>query len=545
MKQIALLSNVTVTSLRNRLEEKGFPETFCVEGYDCWVQNLLPGGKLFEEPPDCAILLLDGSALLEQQDERDLIGFLENGLALIRNIKEKHAKTLWIVSTLDIRCKKTLPLSARRVEKEAAAMWNHSIRGLGCLVFDLEELIKEYGRERFYSPKMWYLGSIPFSASGEEKIAASLSRLLRAYQGKRKKVLALDLDNTLWGGVVGEEGIDGINLSTEKEGKAFHDFQRQILDLKRMGVMLTIVSKNNPEDALEVFEKHPAMVLKAEDFVSMKINWDSKPQNIATLANELNVGLDAFVMIDDSPFERQAVMEILPEVVAPDFPKDASKLPDWMRELAEEYFLFLEITEEDAQRTQMMRADINRKHVQQQFQDIDHYLSSLKMTLELQPARDEDIPRIAQLTQKTNQFNVTTRRYTEADILRIKEDPTYRVWIGSVEDRFGDYGKVVVLIARVEDKKAVFDTFLMSCRVMERHVEDAAIAWVEQQLRSEGVVSARAHYIPTAKNKPVEGLWPRLGYRPRDGSGTFERDLCAPLPAEAIRKAHVRIKGTE
>ena len=543
MKKIALLSNVTVNSLRIRLEDKGFQEVFCAEGYDSWVQSLLPGGKLFENPPDCVILLLDGSALLEQHTDQDLIGFLENGLALIRNAKEKLVKTLWIVSTLDIRREKILPLSARRVEKEAAALWNHNIRELGGVVFDLEELIKEFGRERFYSRKMWYLGSIPFSASGEEKIAGSLARLLRAYQGKRKKVLALDLDNTLWGGVVGEEGIDGITLSTEKEGKAFHDFQRRILDLKQMGVMLTVVSKNNPEDALEVFLKHPAMVLKAEDFVSMKINWDPKPQNIAALSQELNVGLDAFVLIDDSPFERQSVREILPEVIAPDFPKDASKLSDWMRELAEEYFLFLEITEEDAQRTRMMRADINRKQVQQQYQDIDHYLSSLDMALEIHPADDEDIPRIAQLTQKTNQFNLTTRRYTEADILRMKEDPAYRLWIGRVEDRFGDYGKVALMIARVEDRKAVCDTFLMSCRVMERHVEDAVIEWVEGQLRSEGVVSVRAQYLPTAKNKPVEGLWPRLGYQPLDGSGNFERDLRAPLPTGAIRKAHVRIKG--
>ena len=543
MKKIALLSNVTVDSLRNRLEEKGIPGVYCAEGYGSWVEHLLPGGKLFEQPPDGVIVLLDGSALLEQHGEENLPGFLENALALIRNSKEKLGKTVWILSTLDIRQEKILPLAAGRLDREAAALWNQGVRELGGIVFDLEELVKEVGRERFYSRKMWYLGSIPFSSAGEERIATGLARLWRAYQGKRKKALAIDLDNTLWGGVVGEEGIDGITLSTEKEGKAFHDFQKRILDLKRMGVMLTLVSKNNPEDALEVFRKHPAMVLQVEDFVSMKINWDPKPQNIATLAKELNVGLDSFIMIDDSPFERQAVKEILPEVVAPDFPKDTSKLSDWIRELASEYFLFLETTEEDAQRTQMMRADISRKQVQQQFQDLDHYLSSLNMTIDIHLARDEDVPRIAQLTQKTNQFNVTTRRYTEADILRMKEDPAYRLWIGSVEDRFGDYGKVVLLIARVEDNEADYDTFLMSCRVMERHVEDAAISWIESQLGMEGVERVRAHYLPTPKNKPVEGLWQRLGYSTLDGADNFERDLRTPLPASAIRKAHVKIKG--
>jgi FkbH-like protein len=511
------------------------------EGYDSWVQNLLPGSGIFDERPGCVLVLLDGTSLIAGKSDGEVIDYLENMLGLIRSVIETHRDITFMVSTLDICFKKILPHTSERIERRAASYWNEQIRDVGCIVFELEELIKEYGREKMYDPKLWYLGSIPYSFFGEEKIATEIQQLLNAYTGKRKKTLVLDLDNTLWGGVVGEEGLNGISLAFEKEGKQYRDFQSGILDLKQMGVMLAVVSKNNEEDALEVFRNHPAMILKETDFVSMKVNWEPKAKNIANLAQELNVGLDSFVFIDDSPFEREAVLQLLPEVCVPDFPKDSARLPGWIRKIASEHFLFLETTEEDGQRTQMMRADISRKNLQAEFTDIDSYLSSLRMVLDIHLATPEDHRRIAQLTQKTNQFNVTTRRYTEADIVRMTKDPNYRIWVGGVNDRYGDYGKVVVFICRLDGTAAQIDTFLMSCRVMERAIEDAAIDWVEGQLRSEGIEEIRTEYLPTPKNKPVQFLWERLGYIPEENPGQYTRMLSDPLPESASRKTLVTV----
>lgn len=548
--RVALLSNITVSSLQMKLEQSGEHQILTAEGYDSWMQNLLPGGKIFEQKPDVIVLLLDGNALLESKNAKDSRDFLEGTLEVLRTTIANHPKIPFIISTLDIESKILLPLLARRSEKENSLFWRENLQKIRCYPLDLEEMILEHGREKMYSRKLWYLGNMPFTSFGEEKIALRIRQLIRAYEGKRKKVLLLDLDNTLWGGVVGEEGLQGISLASEKEGKRYQDFQKRILELKNMGVMLAIVSKNNEEDAMEVFRKHPAMVLKEEDFVAMKINWKPKTENIPQLAEELNVATDSFVLIDDSAFEQESVRQLLPQVCVPEFPKDTTRLSDWMRDLAKEYFLFLETTEEDLQRTQMYRADFSRKQMQQSFQDIDSYLRSLAMVLDIHPLTTEDIGRAAQLTQKTNQFNVTTRRYTEADILRMKEDASYRIWIGSVRDRFGDYGKVVLLICHLKEHIATVDTFLMSCRVMERFVEDAVIDWIEQQLRTEGIDIIRAEYKPTQKNKPVEHLWERLGYSSANTvafdlaiseAGWFERNLQSELPPTAERKKIVTV----
>jgi len=367
--------------------------------------------------------------------------------------------------------------------------------------------------EKMYSRKGWYLGNLRFSNFGEDIIIEEIKRILESFRGNKKKCLVLDLDNTLWGRVVGEVGLDGISLSAVKEGSQFYLFQRQLKGLKEMGVLLTICSKNNPEDAKEVLNNHPAMLLKEKDFVLMKINWKPKPENISELAQELNIGLDSMVFIDDSEFERESVKSQLPEVIVPEMPKDTTKLPEWFLDIQRKYFLFISVTEEDANKTEMYQSQAQREQLQKLSTNLEEYLKSLQMKQKIWSVSEEDIVRAAQLTQKTNQFNLTTRRYTEFDMRRMIESDDYLVLMSSMEDKFGDNGKIALMIVEKNDRRARIDTFLMSCRVMGRYVENQFVDYVESMLANMGLEEIEAEYITTKKSAPVKDFWDSLGYK--------------------------------
>ena len=394
---------------------------------------------------------------------------------------------------------------------------------------------------------MWYLGGLRFSQQGERAIVRELRRIRNALAGPRKKLLALDLDNTLWGGVVGEDGMGGLDLAPTGSGARYYDFQKRVRDLRNMGVLLAVVSKNTPQDALDAIRTHPHMLLREDDFVSLMINWQPKPENLRQIAATLNIGLDSFVFIDDSPIERESVRTALPEVAVPDFPSDTSTLESFISDMSRDFFLLPRATDEDADKTEMYRAEAKREGEKTNFGTLEDFLASLDMELTLSPLSARDIPRAAQLTQKTNQFNTTTRRYTEADLARMSADPSWFIRIGSLRDRFGDLGQILLLIARIEGEKATIDTFLMSCRTMGRGVENAAVAEIESELEENGVDRIEAIYIPTPKNSPVADLWPRMGYVPVSGAGDgrrYVRDLRETVDesgADVRRPTSIRI----
>lgn len=523
---LALLSNVTAETLAAAVSDATGEKVWAPLGYNTWAQELISAG-FGGEGPEAVFLVLDGLRLFGDHlpdDMEEAEQILDSSLSVILNFKEKNPQAALFVSSLDIPQVKILPMVSCRIEQKAASYWRGQLECKGIPVLEIAELAADMGREKFYSSRVWYLGSVPYSMSGQKAVAGEICRALKAMRGSRAKCIALDLDGTLWGGVVGEDGTGGIELAMSKEGARFHDFQKRLLDLKNEGVLLAVVSKNNPEDALDAIRNHPDMVLREKDFVAVKANWDPKSLNLRNLARELNIGLDSFVFIDDNPVEREAVKIALPEVKVPDFPKDTSDLERFAVGLAGRYFPILRMTAEDRGKTEQYRTENKRESLRKSSATLEDYLASLEMKLTVREIQEEDVPRAAQLTQKTNQFNLTARRYTEGDIRRMMGSPDWRIWTGTLEDRFGDYGKVILAIAEIKGKVARIDEFLMSCRVMGRNVEADFLREIEGSLAKMGVEKVAGEYVPTQKNSVVGDFWAKHCYAP-EADGRFTKSL--------------------
>ncbi|MDR1874559.1 MAG: HAD-IIIC family phosphatase [Synergistaceae bacterium] len=525
MRSIAVLSNVTVESLVQRMgkdmkkDMKKDTRVFAIPGFDAWRSELLdPSSALWRDSVRTICVILHGPALFPAGADARFREVLAGPVEIIARARATHRDKIFVVSTLDLPSPPVLPLTGENFSAQAAAFWRGELEAMDVPILDLPELVADAGRERFYSSKMWYFGSLPFSQRGEVLLAREILRIEGVLRGERKKCLVLDLDNTLWGGVIGEDGLEGIALSSVGLGAQYRDAQRVVKGLAEQGILLAVASKNNLEDALRPFREHPHMLLKEEDFVRIKADWNPKPDNIASIARELNIGLDSLVFVDDSPLEREAVRAALPEVAVPDFPTDSSELPAFMGKVARAYFTALRVGEEDAGKTEMYRAEAEREAARSVHLSLDDYLASLEMKLGLHRLREDELARAAQLTQKTNQFNLTTRRYTEADMAVLLNDEHVRVWMAELNDRFGDYGRICLVIARVAPPRAVIETFLMSCRTMGRGVEDAVLSWVEEELAAEGVTTVEGQYVETTKNGPVRDFWRKMGYTPNGDS---------------------------
>jgi FkbH-like protein len=373
-------------------------------------------------------------------------------------------------------------------------------------LLDLEMLAVRYGIEKMVDPRFYYLAKMDYSAFGIQKIAEQLSAALAAISGKRRKVLVLDLDNTLWGSILGEVSLEGVLLSNDGEGKVFYDFQKQIERLYNTGTILAICSKNDEDLAMEVVRTHPYMVLREDKFAAIRINWADKAENIRSIAEELNLGLDSFVFLDDSPHERELVRSALPEILVPELPKDFSDYPKFIADLtAFETFL---VTTEDTERGKLYADERQRVNLKKNIASLDDFLRSLNIQISVQQATDFTIPRIAQLTQKTNQFNLTTRRYTESDIRILTENSSWQVLSVSAKDKLGDSGLVGVALIEINHTIAYLDTYLMSCRVLGRGIEQAFMAAVLQKVKATGVEALTAEFIPTKKNGIAKNFLP-------------------------------------
>ena len=452
----ALLSNVNVDSIARQMERH---EIYIAQGYGAWTQELAdPASGTFSFGPSSVFLIIDGAELLRgQRGLESALAEVDQQVAWIERAAEHSPGTKFFVSTVDVPAPALRPLKEERIERRLEQHWHQSITRASAghsnvYIFDLKELVEQVGRSLLYSNKRWYLGGLRFSTTGEKLIAKELERILDAQFVARKKCLLLDLDNTLWGGVIGEDGIKGIQLSEAGEGARYRDFQVRIQELGHMGVILGIVSKNNEADAFDVFERHEHMVLRKSDFATMKINWLAKAQNIAEVAEDLDIGMDSVVFIDDNPVEREAIRTALPEVTVPEFPVDTCELGSFFERVYKECFFTLESTEEDHKRTQAYLANAKRAAELTAALSIDAFLTGLGTKIFLNRAYDEDLPRAAQLTQKTNQFNLTTRRYTEQELRALQTTPTADVFIASVADKYGDNGNVFVSIVRREGR---------------------------------------------------------------------------------------------
>ncbi|MEY4231709.1 MAG: hypothetical protein RLZZ362_2558 [Actinomycetota bacterium] len=385
-------------------------------------------------------------------------------------------------------------------------------------VLDLRGLAEEYGRAALINDAYWYLGRIRFSQLGFQVLAKELRRIVAAVSSRARKVLALDLDNTLWGGVLGEEGVAGIALGDEGTGKCFRDFQRQILALKEAGTILAVVSKNDPDIVAEALSTHASMVLRSGDFVDIDAAWTNKADRLAAMAERLDLGLDSFVFIDDNPVERDLVRTTLPAVAVPDFPAQPEALVDWfLEQVVPEWFPRSVVLDEDRAKTQQYRAQGMRRRAAAA--DLDAYLASLDIRLGFRIDDEALVPRLAQLTQKTNQFNLTTERLTTAEVQALVMSQDHAVVACDYADRFGDEGTIGLAI--VDLSNGSLTNLLLSCRVLGRGVEDSLLVEVERLSAERGWTALSARFVPTARNAVASSFLARVGFRLEDDEGVL------------------------
>ena len=368
------------------------------------------------------------------------------------------------------------------------------------------------GFNQFYDHRFWHIGRSPYTRQALCEIAMEDFKFIRSLKGKSKKCLVLDCDNILWGGIIGEDGLAGIKLGKTYPGSTYYEFQQEVLNLYNRGIILALCSKNNEDDVWDVFRKHPDMILKEEHIATAQINWRDKAANIKQIAVDLNIGMDSLVFIDDSEFEINLIHKTLPEVEVIHMPQ--TKLMEYRNILvACGLFDTLTLSAEDTNRTAMYRAEAARNNLKVQATDMKTYLKTLKMEVDISFADEFSIPRIAQLTQKTNQFNLTTKRYTEADIKILANSDQSDVIYLKLKDRFGDSGIVGVCILRYCDKKSILDTFLLSCRVLGRGVEDVFLAQVLKLAKKRGCEVAIGEYYPNPKNIQVRNFYINRGFK--------------------------------
>jgi FkbH-like protein len=380
----------------------------------------------------------------------------------------------------------------------------------GVYLLDYDGLVAQYGHESWRDPRKWLTARLPVAAPHLAHLVQEWLRFLLPLAGRTAKVVAVDLDNTLWGGVIGEDGMTGIQLGSEYPGAAYQELQRALLDLSNRGVLLAVCSKNNAEDASEALEKHPGMLLRPKHFAALRVNWNDKSQNLREIASELNIGIDAMALVDDNPVERKHIRAALPEVAVIELPEDSMAFAAALRDCP--LFERLTLSEEDRQRSSYYAAERERKELEQTFSTKEEFYESLAQEAEIALVAPATLTRVAQLTQKTNQFNLTTHRYTEQQISEIAGHSTRGVWSIRVRDCFGDNGLVGVAITHDRDETCEIDTFLLSCRVIGRTVETAFLAHLVQRARERQLRIMQGWFLPTKKNAPARDFYANHGF---------------------------------
>jgi len=379
-------------------------------------------------------------------------------------------------------------------------------------VVDLEAVSGKHGKSRCLDPKLYYRGSFVFSESFLSVIANEYMGYIKALKNLTRKCIVLDLDNVMWGGIIGEDGNEGIRLGNTSPGNAYKDFQRTLLSYHNRGVILAINSKNNPEDALKAIREHPHMLLREKHFAAIRINWHNKVQNMTELAKEIGIGLDSMVFIDDNPRERERMRQALPEVLVVEMPSSPFLYKQTLEDLND--FNLLALTEEDKKRGEMYRARKKREILRKSISSMEDFLKSLEMKIVIKHADEFSLPRIVSMVNKTNQFNLTTLRYTDGEIRKMKETKDkFEICCLKVSDKFGDEGIVGVAIIRKESDTWTLDSFLLSCRVIGRKIETAFLAKIVEDAKEQSVSKLVGEYIPTQKNAPVKNFYSSHGFK--------------------------------
>jgi FkbH-like protein len=524
--KVALLSSYSIEFVHDALIAHGFASGFRVEIYQpafgAFRQELLdPRSGLYAANADAVILAVERDAWLSRADAagtapEDVAGKLTDQLrALVGAFRARSSAALLVHNFALPAWPEGGIADPAASESNLVAMLNQRLHGCAreernLHVVDYAALVNRFGALRWYDDRMRLYARAPIAQEMLGVLAAEYVRFFRALAGLSKKCLVLDLDNTLWGGVIGEDGLSGIRLGPDYPGSAFVEFQRQILALRDRGVILAIASKNNPSDVNEVFARHSFMLLKPEHFSAMQIGWQPKSESIRNIAGHLNIGVDQLVFADDSAFECEHVREVLPMVPVIQLPPEPERYVGVL--MRDGWFDGLTISDEDRRRGDLYRQRDEAESLRSASGTVEDFYRELEMTLQIEPVTEASLARAAQLTQKTNQFNTTTRRYADAEVARRVADPEWIVRTVRVRDRFGDNGIVGLMMAQVNGTTLEIDTFLLSCRVIGRTVETAMLAFLCDEARQRDLERLTGTVVPTEKNVPVRDLFERHGF---------------------------------
>jgi FkbH-like protein len=388
-------------------------------------------------------------------------------------------------------------------------------------LLNLPEIMSRRRQGASDNPKMRHLARMRLAEHALGDLARAYAGYVAPLKGRTRKCIVVDLDNTLWGGIVGEDGPGGIRLGDTSPGSEYREFQRYLLGLTLRGILLAINSKNNEADALEVIRGHDAMVLRENAFSATRINWESKPNNMLSLARELGIGLDSLLFVDDSEKERALMRQTLPQVLTPEMPRDPALYRQTLESLPE--LQVLTVTEEDRTRTLQYAERRQREQLRVSTQSMDEYLRSLGVSARIATASDRTMSRVHQLFQRTNQFNLTTRRYEPGELSARAADPGWRVFTASVSDRFGDHGLVAAAVVQVTPSVWSIENLVMSCRVIGYGVEDALLAHIAGKASGGGAGALAGQFIPSKKNAPARDFYERHAFARERGSDTGER----------------------
>ena len=526
--RLAVLGSTTTAQLVQLLRLHAFKEGMRLEVYEAaygtFQQEVLdPGSGLYAFKPQAVLFYVNYRDARPGPVEQEL-GRWE---ALWRTLQERHPCAV-LMNNFDIPVERPLGnLEARREQGIGRLRRLNALLAerapSGVCVLDQEHLSAVLGKERWHDPRFWHHSKQAMSFDGLTRYAVEAAALLKAVMGKSRKCLVLDLDNTLWGGVAGDDGAENLEL-----GEEFLEFQHYAKALKERGVLLAVCSKNDERVAREVFLKRHEMVLKIDDFSAFIADWGDKAANLRAIAESLHIGLDALAFADDSPMERELVRRLCPEVAVVDLPEEPAEYAralDRMR-----LFETVSVSKEDSERAAHLQAEAARESLQRGSADLGAFLKDLEMEARACPFSEPDLERIVQLVNKTNQFNLTTKRTTEPETRALMSDPEAVTLALRLKDRFGDYGLVSVLVGRVLGESLEIETWLMSCRVLGRGLERLAFNKLLEAARSRKLKSLFGRYIPTAKNGLVKDHYRSLGFKEKGaGEWTLQVERASPL----------------
>ena len=540
--KIAILGDCSTQHLATALKGYGYKEGYNFDIFDSDYnqidsQIMDDSSELYSHLPDTVLIYMSAEKLYENFCNTNLEerkNFAENTIAKINyywsSINQKIKTNIFQFNFLEID-DRAFGNYGNKIENS----FIYQLRKLNFKLMELSENFKNvflidistiqnlYGREKVHDDKLYYIAKMPLSTTILPEVSKQVVDVIKANNGQFKKCVILDLDNTLWGGVIGDDGLKSIQIGELGLGHAFSEFQMWLKELKLRGILLAVCSKNNENIAKEPFEKHPEMVLRLDDFSIFVANWEDKASNIKYIQQTLNIGMDSMVFIDDNPFERNLVKGMIPEITVPDLPEDPAEYLSYLKSL--NLFETASYSENDKDRTKQYQAQAQRVSLQSNFENFDEYLKSLEMKATVSPFQEFDYPRISQLTQRSNQFNLRTIRYTEAEIEQIANDENYLTLSFSLKDKFGDYGLISIVIMEKKDEKTLFITnWLMSCRVLKRGMEEFIVNKIIETATENGFEKVIGEYIKTQKNAMVENIYEKLGFE-NLGNGKFEVDI--------------------